>query len=44
VLETGVRQPEAISLYTSEGYEPIENYPPCEREEHSLCFAKVLDH
>src|SRR5699024_6199054 len=27
VLETGIRQPEAIGLYTSEGYRIIDNYP-----------------
>lgn len=26
VLETGLRQPEAIALYTSSGYEPIEGF------------------
>jgi GNAT superfamily N-acetyltransferase len=26
VLETGLRQPEAIGLYTSSGYEPVEAF------------------
>jgi GNAT superfamily N-acetyltransferase len=42
VLETGVLQPEAIALYLSEGYEPIDNYPPYGDDEHSRCFAKTL--
>ena len=42
VLETGVLQPEAIGLYLSEGYLPIDNYLPYEDEEHSRCFAKAL--
>lgn len=42
VLETGVKQPEAIGLYVSEGYRPIDNYPPYEDEDDSRCFAKAL--
>lgn len=42
VLETGVRQPEAIGLYTSQGFERIPNYGQYEGMENSLCFEKVL--
>ena len=42
VLETGIKQPEAIGLYTSEGYRIIDNYPPYEDEPDSRCFAKAL--
>ena len=42
VLETGVRQPEAISLYTSQGFERIPNYGQYESMKNSLCFEKVL--
>jgi putative acetyltransferase len=40
VLETGVRQPEAIGLYKSEGYFRIPNYGPYANEPESVCFAK----
>ncbi|UFU06406.1 GNAT family N-acetyltransferase [Ruania halotolerans] len=42
VLETGIQQPEAIGLYTSEGYRIIDNYPPYEDEDDSRCFAKAI--
>lgn len=42
VLETGIKQPEAIGLYVSEGYLLIDSYPPYEDEEDSRCFAKTL--
>ena len=43
VLETGRRQPEAIALYTRNGYEPIANYGPYAGVENSVCFAKMLE-
>ena len=42
VLETGVRQPEAIGLYRSAGYEQISNYGVYADEPNSVCFAKDL--
>ena len=42
VLETGVRQPEAIALYTSAGYAPIESYGYYGRSPLSRCFEKEL--
>lgn len=42
ILETGLRQPEAIRLYEREGYERIANYPPYEGIENSVCFQKLL--
>ncbi len=42
LLETGVLQPEAISLYTSAGYEPIERYGFYRTSPLSRCFAKTL--
>ena len=42
VLETGVRQPEAIGLYTSEGYFRIPNYGEYAGSPASVCFAKTL--
>jgi GNAT superfamily N-acetyltransferase len=42
VLETGDRQPEAIGLYASSGYEQIPCYPPYDSRALSLCFEKLL--
>lgn len=42
VLETGLRQPEAISLYKKNGYTITPNYPPFEGVENSVCFRKVF--
>lgn len=42
VLETGKRQPEAISLYLKNGYQRTENYGQYAGVENSLCFAKKL--
>lgn len=41
-LETGVRQPEAIAVYERAGYHRIPNYPPYDRWQMSLCYAKPL--
>jgi GNAT superfamily N-acetyltransferase len=41
-LETGVRQPEAIALYRSAGYEPIEPYGLYRDEPMSRCFEKRI--
>ena len=42
VLETGTKQPEAISLYASSGYEPCANFGHYRFDELSRCFAKAL--
>jgi putative acetyltransferase len=42
VLETGDRQPEAIGLYETSGYERIPCYPPYDTRALSLCFEKRL--
>jgi GNAT superfamily N-acetyltransferase len=42
VLETGLRQPEAIALYKKNKYDIIPNYPPYEGVANSICFRKVL--
>ncbi|WP_299799929.1 GNAT family N-acetyltransferase [uncultured Maribacter sp.] len=42
VLETGLRQPEAIALYKKNSYNIIDNYPPYEHMANSVCFKKVL--
>jgi putative acetyltransferase len=41
-LETGNLQPEAVSLYASHGFEPIDRYVPYVDDERSLCFEKRL--
>ena len=42
VLETGKRQPEAIALYTKNGYQIIPNYGQYAGIENSVCFEKLL--
>jgi putative acetyltransferase len=41
-LETGVRQPEAISLYESLGYHRIPNYGEYRESSLSVCYEKRL--
>jgi putative acetyltransferase len=40
VLETGMKQPEAIRLYEKSGYAVIPNYGPYIGMENSVCFEK----
>jgi putative acetyltransferase len=42
ILETGINQPEAISLYKKLGYEQIENYGPYVNNNESVCMGKDL--
>ncbi|MEU7469403.1 GNAT family N-acetyltransferase [Streptomyces sp. NPDC044984] len=42
VLETGTKQPEAIALYASSGYEPCEKFGYYRFHEESRCYAKTL--
>ncbi len=42
VLETGLKQPEAIALYQKSGYEIISNYGQYEGIENSVCMKKLL--
>lgn len=42
VLETGIRQPEAIRLYEKFGYTRIPNFPPYDKDPLSVCYAKVV--
>lgn len=42
ILETGIKQPEAISLYKKSGYRFIDNYGQYAGVENSVCFAKLL--
>ncbi|MEV4415349.1 GNAT family N-acetyltransferase [Catellatospora sp. NPDC049609] len=41
-LETGVRQPDAIAVYERAGFTRIPNYPPYDRWDLSVCYAKRL--
>ena len=42
VLESGTAQPEAIALYTAEGYAPIPGFGHYRRAAGNRCFAKDL--
>lgn len=42
VLETGIRQPEAIALYQKKGYEKTNNYGQYAGVANSVCFKKEL--
>ena len=43
ILETGVRQPEAIGLYRKCGYTIIANFGPYADNDNSVCMRKTLD-
>lgn len=43
ILETGKKQPEAIALYTKNGYKMIPNYGQYAEIENSVCFEKKLN-
>jgi putative acetyltransferase len=42
-LETGINQPEAITVYKRSDYQPIPNYPPYTNIAESICMAKRLN-
>lgn len=42
-LETGIKQPEAIALYSKLGYTQIENYGPYKHIPVSVCMTKNLE-
>jgi GNAT superfamily N-acetyltransferase len=42
ILETGLKQPEAIALYEKSGFSSIENYGPYVGIANSRCFEKQL--
>ena len=43
VLETGLKQPKAIALYTSSGYVSIPKFGVYRCEPDSVCFGRPLD-
>jgi putative acetyltransferase len=42
ILETGKKQPEAISLYQKNGYTIVPNFGQYENVDNSVCFEKLL--
>ena len=42
ILETGLKQPEAIALYTKSGYNSIPNYGQYQGMYNSVCFEKFV--
>ena len=44
ILETGIKQPEAIGLYKKNGYKQIPNYGQYAGIENSVCFEKDIRH
>jgi putative acetyltransferase len=42
ILETGIKQPEAIRLYQKAGFEVTEKYPPYKDMELSVCMERKL--
>ncbi len=42
VLETGMKQPEAIHMYEKKGYTRIPNYGQYANISNSVCFEKIL--
>ncbi|WP_395007671.1 GNAT family N-acetyltransferase [Undibacterium sp.] len=42
LLETGVKQLEAVALYRKNAYEVVPNYGQYEGMENSICFEKVI--
>jgi putative acetyltransferase len=42
ILETGLKQPEAIKLYQKCGYTQIPNYGQYKDVENSVCFEKLI--
>ena len=42
ILQTRPQMEAAVNLYTRRGYELIDNYPPYDKLEGAICFAKEL--
>jgi GNAT superfamily N-acetyltransferase len=42
ILETGIKQPEAIRLYEKNNYKRIPNYGQYEKVTNSVCFEKIV--
>ena len=42
ILQTRPQMKEAVNLYKNRGYVLIDNYPPYDKLEGAICFAKTL--
>ncbi len=42
ILQTRPIMPDAVALYTKRGYRQIPNYPPYDRLDGAICFAKEI--
>ncbi len=42
ILETGIKQPEAIALYKKSGYDVIPNFGQYSEVNTSVCFEKII--
>ena len=42
ILETGIKQPEAINLYKKNNYDSIPNYGQYAQVASSICFEKII--
>jgi len=42
ILQTRPQMVEAVGLYTKRGYKKIDNYPPYDKLEGAICFAKII--
>ena len=42
ILQTRAAMADAVSLYTGLGYHQIDNYPPYDRLEGAICYAKEI--
>jgi GNAT superfamily N-acetyltransferase len=42
ILETGIKQPEAMNLYSKSGYNPLKCYGKHANDPDSRCFEKVF--
>ena len=42
ILQTRAIMQEAVGLYRKRGYRRIDNYPPYDRLDGAICFAKDL--
>ena len=42
ILQTRLVMKEAVALYLKRGYQQIDNYPPYDKLDSAVCFAKIL--
>jgi GNAT superfamily N-acetyltransferase len=44
ILQTRPIMPDAVGLYAKLGYEQIDNYPPYDKLDGAVCYAKEVHH